>query len=253
MGIVIPTERRIICADDESYTLPINILDERALTEFDEELLLAMAEYKPRTKLREGDFVILTEIPEWLRTKPILPRCWKVRFVVTYWAYDLMKVAYQYGGAMSVSQAKSMLRQGSLRQRHYDPRTPMVFGHGYPHGMYPDSAAWLPERALRRTLFRENAMPWWEIVHEAGSQYRGYDEELGRFLLDLAPDNYAGGTNIGKPFVKEEPLVDTLHFAGLEELLEIPYVIGEHRRIKEIDRDHDIFNVPQREEDPWNE
>jgi hypothetical protein len=253
MSIVIPCERRIICHDDESYTLPINILDPRQLTEYDEELIAAMAEYRPRTSLREGDFVILTEIPYWLRKRETLPRCWKVRFVITSWAYDLMKLVVQYGQAMSIVEAKLMLRTAASRQSLYDPRGPMVFGHGYPHGKYPDTAEWLPERALRRTMFQETTMPWQEIVAEAGAEYRGYDSDLGHFLLDFAPDNYAGGSNIGRPFVKEEPLVNTLYLAGLEEMLELPYVIGDRMRIKELDRDHEVFNAPTEARDDYDD
>jgi hypothetical protein len=250
MAIVIPTERRIICADDESYSLPVNILDERMLTMRDEELIEAMAMYKPRTRLKEGDFVILTDIPSYMHSREVLPRCWKVRFVVTYWAYDLMRMSAAYGGAISITEARFMLERAAGHNA-YDFRRPMVFGHGYPHGEYPDTAEWLPERLLRRTVFREETMPWVEIVHEAGARYLGYDAEqiATRFVLDLAPDEYKNGSNLGRPFKQEEPLVNTLHFAGLGEMLEVPYVVGERHRIREIDRDHDMFTNDQEDEE----
>jgi hypothetical protein len=251
MSIIVPTERRIICSNDESYSLPINILgNEHTLSLHDEDLIAEMAKFRPRTRLREGDFVLLTSVPHYLKYRRILPRCWKVRFVVTRWAYELMSITLQHGGTLTLDHAKQQLERFS-RMRPQDVRTPMIFAHGYPHGQYPDSAAWLPWELVRRTTFRELAMPWPEIVEEAGANYLGYDSDKlpTRFVFDVAPDNYAHGDDIGRPFRAEEPLVHTLHYAGLDEMLDLPFIVGERQRIREIDRDHDIFadphNVPE--------
>jgi hypothetical protein len=243
MAIIVPTERRIICHNDEDYSLPINVLDERMLRIEDEELMMALAEYKPRTKFKENDFVILTSVPSYLRDRETLPRCWKIRFVITRWAYELMTVILQYGGAISVAQATTFLES----MPSFDPRRmrdARIYAHGYPHGDHPDSTAWLPEALLRRTTFKETAMQWVNIVEEAGAKYRGYDTNNlpSRFVLDLAPDNYKDGANLRRPFVSEEPLVHTLcKHAGLDEILAVPYVIGEYDHVKQLDRDHDIF------------
>lgn len=244
MAIKLPAERRIICHDDESYTLPVAILDEQQLSLNDEEIIAAMAIYKPRTRFKESDFVILTQVPSWLRQKPTVPRCWKIRFIVTKWAFELIRVATRYGNdKITLHQAMAMLEQyKGFDEREY--RNPMIYAHGYPHGEYPDSAAWLPEQLLRRTIYRESTMTWNHIIEEAGARYLGYDTEKipTHFCLDLAPDNYSDGSNLGRPFVPEEPLVNTLHFVGLGEMLEVPYIIGERDRVKQLDEDHDIYD-----------
>jgi hypothetical protein len=244
MAIIVPAERRIICHDYEDYSIPLTILQEEFLTSNDEELMQALTQYRPRTKIKAGDFVMLDEIPAWLKNRPILPRCWKVRFVITAYAYHLMQLVEHHGGQLGLDQAISFLEaQPYPAPRDY--RKPMVYATGYPHGEYPDSAAWLPEPSLRRTIYKETQMAWFDIVNEAGAEYRGFDSEQfkSRFALDFAPDNYKDGNNLGRPFVAEEPLVNTLHFLGLGEMLEVPHVQGEPDRVRPLDRDHPIFDL----------
>jgi hypothetical protein len=246
MPIVHPKSRRVVCHDHEDYNVPVAILDEKMLTMDDEELMQAMARYKPRTRFKEGDFVILTEIPDHLRWRETLPRCWKVRFVVTYWSYNLMCIT-QSGGAVTLSQAINILENHKALHGATEFRKPMIYAHGYPHGEYPDTAAWLPEAMLRRTVFKETTSPWQDIVEEARAPYLGYDTDKvpTRFVLEYAPRNYRSGENLQRPFIAEEPLVNTLYFAGLEEMLEVPYVIGEQDRVARIDEDHDIYIVDE--------
>lgn len=244
MAIIVPAERRIICHDHEDYSLPLSILQEEFLTSDDEEVMQALAAYRPRTKIKAGDFVMLEEVPIWLKNRPIQPRCWKVRFVITVYAYHLMLLVEHYGGKLGLDRAISLL-ESQPHPAPRDYRKPMVYGHGYPHGEYPDTAAWLPESMLRRTIYTETQMPWQDIVNEAGAEYRGFDTDQfkSRFVLDFAPDNYKQGSNLGRPFRAEEPLVHTLHFLGLGEMLEVPHIIGEPDRVRPLDRDHPIYNT----------
>lgn len=245
MTIIVPKERRILCADDETYSLPINILDEH-LSLADEELLMAMTEERPRTRFREGDFVMLTRVPPYLASKrEIVPRCWKIRFIVTRFAYELWATFLHYGGALSPTQCEQLV-ENSPQFAPEHRWLPLIYAHGYPHGEYPDSTAWLPHTLLRRTIFNEHTMEWTSIIEEAGADYKGYDtnEINGHISLDLSPDNYRSGSNIGKPFRIEEPLMNVLCLhQGMEEQLRVPYITGHQDRVKPMDRDHDIFDA----------
>jgi hypothetical protein len=243
MSIVLPKERRIICSDDEDYTIRINVLSPYGLTEEDEELLHLLSLYTPRCKFREGDIALLTHVPEYMkkgRTK--LPKFWKVRFVITRWAWDLVKVATHYGSTLSAEQAMTLLENFKHYEKN-EKREPLIFGHGYPHGKNKGLVTWLPYQYLRQTIHSEPTEPWEGIVHEFSAEYAGYDDnEIKRsFHWDLEPNNYHDGRNLDHPLVAEEPLVQKLYMAGLGSHLESPYIIGEPDRLRPIDRDHDVF------------
>lgn len=254
-----PRQMHIPNPEDERYSVPVNIIDEPMLTWDDEEVITALAMYKPRTKLKAGDVVMLEYIPGHLRDtstdyyKHLLPRCWKIRFVITWWAYDLMHTAERLGGRVKISEVRQMLERAAGRHQQYDYCRPMIYAHGYPHGQYPDTAAWLPEQCLRPLKYREANEQWPEIIDEAKSRYVGYNREKHPvpYALDLAPDNYRYGENIGRPFVPEELLVHTLVFDGFEEEMNIPIPVnGDRRKIdRPVDRDHDSFRKRFEEDD----
>lgn len=254
----IPTTRSIYNIDEPKYSVPVNVIDEQMISMHDEEIMAAMALYTPRTRFKTGDIVMLEYIPGHLRDpqypgyKPLIPRCWKVRFVITAWAYDLMRLAERVGGQLNIEEARMMLENAAGFHQQYDYRKPMLYCHGYPHGEYPDSAAWLPERCLRPMKLREPNEIWPEIVEEAKAHYVGYDPDRHPtlYVLDLAPDDYRSGKNLDRPFVAEEPMVDVLHFAGFEEELKIPLPVSpqEVRRIdRPVDPDHDLFGYQESE------
>lgn len=257
-SVRIPVTRPVANLEDPRYTVPINVIDERMLTMQDEEIMAAMAFYLPRSKFKAGDVVMLDYIPGHLRDpkypgfKPLVPRLWKIRFVIAAWAFDLMRMAEQVGGRLSLEQARITLENAAGYHQEYDYKKPMIYAHGYPHGEYPDTAAWLPERCLRQMKLREVNEIWPAIVEEARAPYLGYDPEKHPTLytLDLAPDDYRSGHNLERPFAAEEPLVNALHFAGFEEEMAFPLAVdpNEARRIdRPVDPEHDLFGSAEEE------
>ncbi len=245
-------QRQFITDDDEKYVLPVNLVSERPLTLQDEELLYVLVRYPPRTRLREGDIVMLNKVPLYLRNKlphEFLPRFWKVRFVISRYAFDIVRMAIHRQGYITLTEAKALVEHYRINSQR-DGRSPIVYMHGYPHGEYPDTAVWAYEHSVDPTIFREKSMIWEEIVHEAEAPFEGYDlEKIALpFTLDIAPDHYGKGQNIGHPFRKEEPLVQTMYNNGLEKLLEVPHVLYGTDPIVPLDRDHDIYRKDNEDE-----
>lgn len=239
--LYIPDEPRIVCPNDPSYELPISIVDKNALTQNDEELIQAMAQHRPKTRFRAGDFGYLREIPFHLKRRHhALPQIWKVRFVITAWAYELMSVTMAHGGNIGMDRAIALLdRSGYDASQN---RKPMIYAHGAPHGNYPNTAAWLPERALRRLMYNDRNIGWQHIIEEAGAQYYGYDAEKipTSFAFSLAPDDYSHGSSIGKPFLHEEDVTHRMCLGGLEEHLFIPLLVQGQKRAA-LDPNHSVF------------
>ncbi len=241
--IYVPEEPKIVCPKNTNYVLPVSIVDPLSLTPNDEELLQAMAQHSPKTKFKAGDLAYLREVPMSRKTRcAIIPRVWKIRFIVTAWAYELMGVAMNHGGNVGMDRAITL-----LEATHFDPedaRRPMIYAHGYPHGLYPRTAAWIPERVLRRIVLQEQNEPWRDVVESAGANFYGYDAERipTSFVFSQAPDDYGSGSNIGKPFEAEEPITHAACLAGLEEYLFVPIVQGERKKAPAaLARDHDAF------------
>lgn len=242
-SIYIPEEPKIVCPEDPDYELPISIVDPRGITENDEELIQAMAQHSPKTRFKAGDLGYLREVPFNLRTRnAVIPRIWKVRFVITAWAYELLATAMNHGGNIGMDRALSLLEHINFNPMH--TKKPMIYAHGYPHGVHPATAAWIPERALRRLVFREQNMPWYGVLEEAGANFYGYDTDKipTSFHFSLAPDDYRSGSNIGKPFHHEEDVTHLLASNGLEEHMFVPIILGEKKR-PTLDPDHDVFGT----------
>ncbi len=244
--IIMPEEPKIVCPADPNYELPISIVDPKEITPEDEELLQAMAQHRPKTKFKPGDLAYLTEIPFQLRRSRglALPRIWKVRFAISAWAYELMCVAMEHGGygtKLGMDRAIAL-----LERTHFDEskaRNPMLYAHGYPHGIYPSTAAWLPARALRPLTFREPNVAWRTVIEEANAPYYGYDSDKLPipFYFSVAPDDYSTGQNIGHPFLHEEAVTHAACTLGLEEHLFVPIIIGASKKPRPLDQDHDVF------------
>jgi hypothetical protein len=224
----------------QATDLPIQIVDPNSLTLSDEELLVAMSEHPPATKFKAGDLAYLHEAPPYLRnTRKLLPRMWQVRFIISQWQHELMTLV-QTQAVHGIDHAITLLDQQGFPEAKF--RKPVLYCHAFPHGMYPDSAAWLPERVLRRVTFRESNQAWMTILDEAKAPFVGYDTTgmLAPYTYDLAPDLYSKGENLGRPFSFEEATVHTAALLGMEEVLcrpVDPYYINNYR----VDPAHDIF------------
>lgn len=241
-GLLVPQEQRVVCPNDPDYELPISIVDPTGFTENDMELVQAMAMYSPRSTFKAGDLAYITDIPMHIKHRHrIIPRIWKVRFVISAWAYELCAIAMQHGGNLGMDRAISLLEDQKLSREQY--RKPVIFAHGYPHGKYPRTAAWLPERTIKKFIYREPNAPWQTIVEEAGAKYIGYDPSRVEtsFMFSLAPEDYGSGSNIGRPFQHEEAVTHAMCSSGLEETLFIPIILGEKSKVRDLDPDHDSF------------
>lgn len=227
------------------YRLPVKILNSYGLTTVEEELVTAMEEHTPDTKFRPGDLAYLLHAPDYVRIKfETVPRFWKVRFVVSQWAHELHQMAHaDPERVMGVDHAVALLEaQGSLTERNYN--RPWIYAHGYPHGRYPDTASWFPERALRRVMLRENNQEWETILDEAKAPFLGYEDMAAGFAFDLAPDLYAKGENLGRPFYHEEDTFHTACLLGMEEPMMKPvdpYIVGSEFDKGPLDPDHDFL------------
>jgi hypothetical protein len=240
---IVIEEPRIVCPTDPSYELPISIIDSRSLTQHDEELIQAMAQHRPRTRFKAGDYAYIKEIPYYLKRRHLeLPQIWKIRFVITAWAFELMSLAMERGGNIGMDQAIALLDKTG-----FDPaaqnREPIIYAHGAPHGNYPNTAAWIPERVLRRLMFHEKNVPWTTVLHDARAPYYGYDPDkiATPYCFSLAPDDYSMGQKIGKPLQHEEDITHRMCLAGLEESLMIPIRTDGSRKRAALDRHHDVF------------
>jgi hypothetical protein len=218
------------------YELPIHILDQRSMTQADEEILSAMTEYPPATNLKKGDLVYLTETTPYTRISRIgVPRLWQVRLVISAWTFELHRIAQDpYHKPAGIDYAIGVLEAQNFPRSKW--RKPIVYAHGYPHGNWPDTASWFPERVLRKITFREATQPWERILDEAQAPFRGYDASqlVVPYTFDLAPDMYSAGENLGRPFSFEQDTAHTIALLGGEEILFRPLK-------KELDREHDIF------------
>ena len=239
---------------EHEYRLPMHILSPQSFTEEDGEFLDAMREYDPATNLKPGDVVRILEVPPYLRNKlrferRLVPVFWKVRFVVSAWAFELHNMAHALPTRFAgIDHAVNMMEvESKLEERHY--QKPFVYAHAMPHGKWPDTAAWFPGRVLRKATVRE-ANPGWDMVlDEAKAPFLGYDEEalLRPFVLPLAPDLYGDGENIGKPFNHEEATIHTMCLLGMEDFLLGDHANGVDPRFIEsqtrpiIDPYHDIY------------
>jgi len=215
----------------------IQIIDPTCITDEDLELIAAMDAYVPRTKFKRGDLAVLRGIPDMLRIKHEkagIPQFWQIRFAVSMWSYELM-VVLQGTPGLGMDAAISRIQ---VPPSEYD--RPMIYAHAFPHGENPDTAEWFTELELRRVNLRAPTEDWPVLLDYAKAPYAGPDTENLCFpgLFAIAPDYYAHGENIGKPFPCEEATYHTAALLGLESAMSVPIRPG-----LALDRDHDIFDV----------
>lgn len=238
-------ETRIIQPTTD-YDLPVVLIDPNSITEQDEELLAALARHAPATKFKRGDLAMLKgEIPQKVKMDfERIPRVWEVRFVLSRWTMEAMLALQARPDIEGIDHLTAILEHQGGPQR-WDYEQAVLYCHGYPHGTYPNSVAFLREWNLQRLTMRDPIQPWKVIVNEAGAQFNGYDTStlVRPFHLELAPDQYRAGNDVGHPFSWEDSNVNVLCVSGLEEMLFDPIVPGgRKRKVKKIDPDHDLFS-----------
>lgn len=255
------------------YTLPIQLLGQ-SLT-FEEELtLLAMERYPPTCHFKPGDHAMLRSPSHLMRMqrKP-LPTTWEIRFVISAWAYELFarldyasrqgrgifdhfsldpgEVLTQYepgdlDGTITTlfteHVADHFSMEGSLNE--WDFYKPVIYAHGWPHGNFPDTAAWFmnPKQLTKMNLLDET-QPWEPLLDEFQTPLVGFDTDAP-FSLDIAPDNYAGGVSKRRPLNHEEATFHTACLLGLEEYIMVPVhpeKLLDRNGTPLLDEQHDIF------------
>lgn len=187
----------------------------------DEDLIQALDAYPPKTRFKPGDIASIIDAPEYLLARRrMLPRYWQIRFVVSAWAYELMRLRHNNQGITiyGLDHAAALIeeRRGLLPQRY---ARPIIYAHGFPHGAYPDTACWFAERCLRKLPLRGPTENWELILDEAKAPFLGYNGELlaAPFTFDIAPDLYSSGENLGSPFIFEETAFHTASLLGMEQ------------------------------------
>jgi hypothetical protein len=227
--------------------LPINIIDPRAMTEADANMIAAMAEHPPHTKFKAGDLCYITEATPYQRhSSRLIPRMWQIRFIISAWQHELMRLVHSHnlGTIQGIDHAVALLEQQGFYATKYT--RPIMYCHAFPHGIYPDSAAWIHERNLKLIPFRELNQPWTNILDEARAPFMGYDSKglVAPYTYDLAPDLYKNGENLDRPFSFEEATVHTAALLGLEEIMfrpVDPYYLGPNGDVCVEDRFRDIL------------
>lgn len=216
-----------------TYKLPLRVFDDSRDVE-NEIVIDTMMMYPPSTRVEPGTLVTLKAVPSRLQrglfcVGGYLPSVWKVRYTISLWGYTVMKEAQSerywddgyFRFDLLIDHVSAMLPQGSWKQS-------LAYVHAMPHGMYPDSALYVPERHLQIVPGvadgnAETLAPWEEITDEANTHFLGYDvsRHFTGIDLDMAPDDYCAGEPVGV-FVHEEPTIHTLCILGFEEDLMVP-------------------------------
>jgi hypothetical protein len=222
--------------DYQEHPLPIRVFSDSEEDMVNNEILMQLITmYPPKTIYRPGMLANLTRAPDALRNglrklHGQLPRLWKVRYVISLWGYAVMLEAQtgSYTTDEGVILSDHLVDSIERNLPRHKWRNPLVYAHAMPHGMYPASTYYLPERSLSpiTTVIdgRPHEQPTWEeITDEAKTHFLGYD--LGNHQVglgfDMAPDDYDSGEAIGV-FRHEEPTVQTLHILGYEQELMVP-------------------------------
>lgn len=232
--------------DGSSTDLPLNIIDPSSINEADLTMISAMAEYPPVTKFRKGQICHLNEATHFLKqTNKLIPRLWQIRFIISAWQYEIMRLVHGSRSAIQgIDHAIALLEAAGFYEVNYG--RPIMYCHAFPHGLYPDSAAWIHERYLTRIPFQEQNQDWEVILDEARAPFVGFDAQGLRapYTYDLAPDLYQNGEAIGRPFSFEEATVQTAAMLGLEEVMfrpVDPYYLSPSGAVCEDDRIKDIL------------
>lgn len=208
------------------YSLPVTTL--RELDETELAFYATMSRYQPDTQFRVGDLAIVHRLPSYLRAQghDRLPTYWQVRMVVSLWTYESWSLgnALRLDGRWSDAIAAynndfdAMMRDMSSIPS-WKAKKAVIYAHGFPHGMWPNTAAWFFDGHLTRDYLRSTNEEWELILDEAHTPYVGIAPEaaMNGFALDLAPDRYGDGHKLHRPFSFEENAFHSLSCLGSEE------------------------------------
>lgn len=193
----------------------------------DIEIILDLDSYPPKTNMKPGDLVTLKRTRDNILRYSMSgdPQAWQIRFVVSAYQFEMHNIVQRFPD-INVDQATCIMEERSrVLQSHY--RAPVVYVHGFPHGLWPDSARWFPGHVLKKLVLRAPNQHWPVILDEFKAPLYGYDTDLirSRFVLDLAPDLYSRGQG-GRPLSHEEETFHSACLMGLEHNLVQPRSIS---------------------------
>jgi hypothetical protein len=210
----------------QDYVLPAHT--HRVLQDSEVAFLEALDAHKPQSEFRVGDLAIIHKMPSYLRTRDadLAPCYWQVRMVISLWTYE----AWALGNALRLDgrwdeglrhfdgDVYKMLQHFSSIPS-YKAKKAVIYAHGFPHGMWPNTAAWFFDGHLTRDFLRSGNEDWELILDEAHTTYVGLAPEavMNGISLDLAPDLYGSGEKLQRPFSFEESAFHTLSCFGAEE------------------------------------
>lgn len=201
-----------------------------SLSEADIALIEAVSYVAPDTSLGKSDICVLARPnrKQCMRRDPVA-NMWQIRFVISGWTYGAYLAAYklQRDGTWHDCLRAHKNDVFSMLQalNHVPPsqfRSAVIYAHAFPHGLYPDSAEWFYETHLRPYALRSSHEDWPLILDSAKALYVGHADQPLAVSLDLAPDMYRDGENLGNPFSFEESTVHTLALLGHEEFMVKP-------------------------------
>ena len=232
---------------DGSYSLPVVVTDRYNFNEQDAATLSTMKAHAPATRLRAGDLTRLIVVPSTMHTRfgnagMKIPRVWKIRHVISRWSWEIYRM-YKNGEMIyGIDHAANMLDIEGVAPELY--ASTLVYAHGYPHGMYPNTASWFQPYMLKKLVIREDNEIWPSILNEADTTFTGYDRG-GHLNIDLAPDLYSLGKNVKRPFGHEEVATHTAAGLGLEELMMVPMApMARRRKLRNEEAADDYSSSP---------
>lgn len=238
---------------------------------FEEQVaLLAMEHFHPHTSFSPGDHAMLSRDPLTIRSLQRLigqevPSTWEIRFVISAWTYELYAhIVAEASGATGHIGLLHTIRTSGIDEdtgnvdelvidrieeefalnsslMSYDYCKPVIYAHGWPHGAYPNTAAWFFNPKLLSKLNLVNPTEHWEPLLDAfKTPFAGYESEHGLgFVFDIAPDHYAGGVNLKGPLTHEEDAFHTASLLGLEEYVMTPLTLA--KEPLRVDRQHPLI------------
>lgn len=249
----------------DSTHQPIHVIN--SLTPEEEIALWTMDRYMPNTRFKPGDhFMLKNAIEKHLHYRRPIPSTWEVRFVISAWAYEIYSswqvetTGSGHGfGIVPLVQSNitpesnyiiaeliedEIVSNGILHPSDYT--LPVVYAHGWPHGAFPDTAAWFfRHKDLVKLNLTDTSQPWDELLQEFKTPYLGYETDGHmNFSLDIAPDHYAGGVSKRAPLLHEEASFHTACLLGLEEYIMTPISADKLTRPL-LDVHHDVFATPR--------
>jgi len=226
---------------------PLIYLNEYGPSEAELEIIDNMDSYPPDTKFKQGDIAFLKSPPPWLRWEMAgpkwahfgIPQVWQVRFVISTFQFEMHRMVHEHAEmGLGLDQAHNFLEEGpgSLPRHHY--RNPIVYAHAFPHGYYPNTCHWFPERVLKRLVLRAPTENWEPILDEFNTPFTGYDPTRfnAGFVLDMAPDRYDIAQDLQRPLTAEEGSFHSACLLGLEQ-----HMVNPMLNPVEIDPEEECF------------